>query len=244
VGLFLREQELYDNAVAVLLGADDDSLIDIAQFGKMVEEYGKLLKQFKRYREATSPEERNVRHLDTDKHEMLNTLHYDVLTGIFNKRYLDEHIESILQNMGRMGDVVSIVKADVDFFKQFNDLYGHAAGDTCLRSVAEALKTCLYRNHDFVVRYGGEEFIAVMPHTNEDGARRVADRMLEKVRALKVPHSTNDAFEYVTISIGLVTGEKNPSGWAPEELYGRVEEALLKAKSCGKNQYAYLGLSL
>ncbi|MCL1878045.1 MAG: GGDEF domain-containing protein [Defluviitaleaceae bacterium] len=241
--LFDREQQIYDTAVAILLGADEGSRVDISHYGKLTEEYGKLLKQFKQYRNTTGISERRVRHIDTDKHEHLNQLHYDVLTGIFNKRYLDEHMENILNNMGRTGDTVSILKADVDFFKQFNDLYGHAAGDTCLRRVADELKNCLFRSHDFVVRYGGEEFMAVMPYTREEGARRVADRMLEKIRALQLPHSGSDVSEHITISIGLVTGQDNPTNWVSEDFYRRVDEALFHAKNNGRNQYAYLGLS-
>lgn len=242
--LFVREQQIYDTAVAVLLGSEENSEIDISKYGKLVEEYGKLLKQFKQYRYMTSSSERKIRHLDATKHEILNKLHFDVLTGIFNKRYLEEHMEGILHNMGRAGDTVSVIKADVDFFKQFNDIYGHVAGDACLRSVADALKSSLYRGQDFVVRFGGEEFLAVMPHTNEEGARLVADRMLERVRALKLPHTGSDISENVTISIGLVTGAKNPTGWEPDDFYARVDEALFQAKNHGRNQYAYLGLNV
>ncbi|MCL1846052.1 MAG: GGDEF domain-containing protein [Defluviitaleaceae bacterium] len=241
--VFMREQQIYDTAIAILNGTREDSSIDISQYEKLAAEYGKLLKQFKQYRNTTGVSERRVRTSNTvEKHEALDNHHYDILTGILNKRYLDENMANILNNMGRTGDTVSVLKADVDSFMKFNDLYGHSAGDACLRSIAEGLKGCLFRGHDFVARFSGEEFVAVMPYTREEGARLVADRMLEKVRLLKLPHSGSSVSEHVTISVGLVTGQKKSSGWTPEDFYRRADEALFLAKNNGRNQYAFLEL--
>ncbi|MCL2388063.1 MAG: GGDEF domain-containing protein [Defluviitaleaceae bacterium] len=242
--LFAREQQVYDEAVTKLLAVDDDAQIDVSQYGKLLEEYGKLLKQFKQYRYMTGASERNVKHMDTEKCEVLSKVHFDVLTGIFNKRYLHENMDKVLSTMGRQGDMLSVIQVDIDYFKQYNDMYGHGAGDDCLRYVADVLKSCLFRGQDFVARYGGEEFMAILPYTPEDGARLVADRMLEEIRRLKIPHATSPIAEYVTISIGLVTGERNPGGWIPNDFFRRVDEALFQAKNRGRNQYAYLSLSL
>jgi diguanylate cyclase (GGDEF)-like protein len=242
--LFSREQLIYEEAVAMLLAAEDESSVEISQHGKLVDEYGKLLKQFKQYRYMTSASEREVLHFNTDKNDALNKTHYDVLTGIFNKRYLEENMDRVLGTMGRMGDMLSVIKVDIDFFKQYNEVYGHNAGDECIRHVADVLKTCLFRSQDFVVRYGGEEFIAILPYTPEDGSRLVADRMIEEIRNLKIPHSGSTVSDYITVSIGLVTGERNPGGWMPNDFFRRVDEALFQAKNRGRNQYAYLGLIL
>ena len=241
--LFTREQQVYDAAVAILLGAEEGSTLDVYFYGKLVEEYGKLLKQFRQYRHMTGISERSANFLDTEKHEILSKAHFDVLTGIFNKRYLNENLDRTLATMGRVGDVLSVLLVDIDYFKQYNDLYGHNAGDDCLRSVAETLKSCLFRGQDFVARYGGEEFMAILPHTPEQGARLVADRMLEEVRRLQIPHGGSVAADHVTVSVGLVTGSKNASGWVPSDFFKRVDEALFQAKNHGRNQYAYLGLS-
>ncbi|MCL1883938.1 MAG: GGDEF domain-containing protein [Defluviitaleaceae bacterium] len=240
--LFAREQQVYEEAVAALLKAEEDSSVHISCYGKLIEEYGKLLKQFKQYRHMTGAGERAVKHLDTDKHEVLNKVYFDVLTGIFNKRYLQENMDRVLGTMGRSGDNLSVILVDIDYFKQYNDTYGHGAGDDCLRYVADVLKSCLFRGQDFVARYGGEEFMAILPYTPEDGARLVADRMLEEVRRLKIPHTGSNVSGYVTISIGLVTGERNPDGWIPGDFFKRVDEALFQAKNRGRNQYAFLGL--
>ncbi|MCL2197906.1 MAG: GGDEF domain-containing protein [Defluviitaleaceae bacterium] len=242
--LFAREQQVYDTAVSTLLGLEDDSLLEISHYGKLIEEYGKLLKQFKQYKQMTSSSERSVVHMDTDKHEILSKVHFDVLTGIFNKRYLHENMDRVLGSMGRQGDMLSVIQIDIDYFKQYNDTYGHSAGDECLRFVAEVLKACLFRGQDFIARYGGEEFMAILPYTPEDGARLVADRMIEEVRRLKIPHASNAVADYVTVSIGLVTGERNPTGWSPTDFFKRVDEALFQAKNRGRNQYAYLGLTV
>ena len=242
--LFIREQQIYDSAVGILLNADENANFDITNFGKMVEEYGKLLRQFKQYRQMTSPAERRARAIDAKKNDVLNNMHFDVLTGIFNKRYLDENMEGILHNMGRTNDSISLMKADIDFFKQYNDMYGHAEGDVCLRTIAETLKGALYRSHDFAVRFGGEEFVIVLPHTNEEGARLVADRIVNKLNELKIPHDASPAADYVTMSIGLVTADKNPAGWMPQEFFHRVDEALFQAKNSGRNRYTYLSLSV
>ncbi|MCL2216196.1 MAG: GGDEF domain-containing protein [Defluviitaleaceae bacterium] len=241
--LFSREQKVYDAAVAVLLGAEEGSTLDVQLYGKLVEEYGKMLKQFRQYRQMTSMSERNVNHLDSEKHEILGKAHFDVLTGIFNKRYLNENLDRTLATMARAGDVLSVLLADIDHFKQFNDLYGHSAGDDCLRSIAEILKSCLFRGQDFVARYGGEEFMVILPHTPEQGARLVADRMLEEVRRLQIPHAGNSDLGVVTVSIGIVTGTKTSAGLLAADFFRRIDEAIFQAKNHGRNQYAYLGLT-
>ena len=240
--LFSKEQKVYDSAVQILLGVEEGEFLDVSLYGKLVEEYGKLLKQFRQYRQMTGISERSANHMDTDRHEILGKAHFDVLTGIFNKRYLNENLDRTLATMGRVGDVLSVLLVDIDHFKQFNDLYGHNAGDDCLRSVAEVLKSCLFRGQDFVARYGGEEFMAILPHTPEQGARLVADRMLEEVRRLQIPHAGNAAVGHVTVSIGIVTGAKSTGSWLATDFFRRVDEALFQAKNHGRNQYAYLGL--
>ena len=242
--LFAREQQVYDAAVATLLSLEGGATIELSHYGKLIEEYGKLLKQFKQYRNMTGAAERTVIHFDHDKNEIMPKAHYDVLTGIFNKRYLHENMDRVLSTMGRQGDMLSVIQVDIDFFKQYNDIYGHSAGDDCLRYVADVLKSCLFRGQDFIARFGGEEFVAVLPYTPEDGARLVADRMMEEIRNLKIPHTGSSVDDYVTVSIGLVTGERNPSGWVPNDFFRRVDEALFQAKNRGRNQYAYLGLSV
>jgi diguanylate cyclase (GGDEF)-like protein len=242
--VFVREQQVYEASVAALLRTEDGGTVAVNEYGHLVEEYGKLLKQFKQYRYMTSKAEQAVQVREANDEEILSGTHFDVLTGIFNKRYLHENLERTLMNMGRAGDMLSIILMDVDCFKVYNDIYGPDSSDDALRSIAEALKECIFRGQDFVARYGGDEFVAVLPHTPEQGARLVADRMLEGVRRLNIPNSGSTVpGGIVTVSIGLVTGTRNPSRWLPQDFYARMEEAVALAKDHGRNQYAYLGLS-
>lgn len=238
--IFSREQQVYDTAVATLLKTEDVASFDLSHYGKLVEEYGKLLKHYREYRGLT--ERTNTNRLDTAKHEILNNVHFDVLTGIFNRRYLNENLDHVLLDMGRVDDTLSVIVVDIDHFKLYNDTYGSEAGDDCLRYIAEALKSCLYRGNDFVSRYGGEEFMAILPFTNEDGARLVAERMITQVRSLAIPHKTSNVSDIVTISIGVVTGVNSALKWTAASFFKRADEALYQAKEGGRNQYAYLGL--
>jgi two-component system, chemotaxis family, response regulator WspR len=95
---------------------------------------------------------------------------------------------------------------DIDYFKKFNDTYGHGAGDDCLKKVASILSECVIREEDFIARYGGEEFIVVLPNTYGNGALLIAEKMLEKVRECNIPHKTSGIADYVTISVGGTTG--------------------------------------
>jgi len=241
--LFSREQQVYDASVAVLLSEKEDATtVDMSHYGKLVEEYGKLLNQFRQFRHSSMLSDLPTQYISTDNYETLGKAHYDVLTGIFNKRYLNETLDRTLATMCREGDALSMILVDVDYFSQYNDIYGQDAGDGCLHSIAEVLKSCLFRRHDFVARYGAEEFIAILPHTPEHGARLVADRMLESVRCLEIPHSGSEILDAVSVSIGIVSGSKNTGSWVSSDFFKRVDEALFQAKNNGRNQYACLGL--
>ncbi|MCL2840742.1 MAG: GGDEF domain-containing protein [Defluviitaleaceae bacterium] len=240
--LLSKEQKIYDEAVKVLLSSEEDTKLNMQPYSKLVEEYGKLLKQFRQYRQMTSLSERNTSHFGAEKNEILGKAHFDVLTGIFNKHYLSESLDQTLANMAKAGDILSVLLIDIDHFNQYNEIYSRNAGDDCLRSIASVLKDCLFRGQDFVARYGGEEFIAILPHTSEQGARLVADRMIEEVRRLHIPHSGNDSVGYVTVSIGIVTGVKKAGNWSAADFFRCADEALFQAKNHGRNQYAYLHL--
>jgi diguanylate cyclase (GGDEF)-like protein len=130
---------------------------------------------------------------------------------------------------------------DIDYFKKYNDAYGHDAGDDCLREVASALSQCVIRDGDFVARYGGEEFAAVLPNTDKDGAQVVAEKMLEKVRGLNIPHKTSDIAGYVTVSIGGTTGAINHYHHGSEYIKS-ADKALYESKKNGRNRYTSINL--
>jgi diguanylate cyclase (GGDEF)-like protein len=134
---------------------------------------------------------------------------------------------------------MSVFMIDVDYFKKYNDTYGHEQGDVCLRSVARALAGSISRANDFVARYGGEEFVIVLSDTDEAGARAVAQKALENVQRLNMPHANSTVAPFVTVSIGITTGVV-AYGQSQEEYLKRADEALYMSKQGGRNQYTFL----
>jgi len=166
---------------------------------------------------------------------------FDGLTGIYNRRYFDESIPRIIKTLSRSNSALSMMMVDIDFFKRYNDTYGHADGDTCLKLVAETLVKCVPRSDDFVARYGGEEFVVVLPNTSEKGARKVAERLLESIRECNIPHEQSDAADHVTVSIGVITGNVEHTHTV-EHFIKQADKMLYKAKQSGRNKYNFLKL--
>lgn len=157
----------------------------------------------------------------------------DGLTGLYNRRHFDETIVNETRRAARSGRPLSVLMLDVDHFKRFNDRYGHAAGDECLRRVGAILRSTLSRPGDLVARYGGEEFVCVMPETEHLGARAVG-RMLEtRVRQLQLPHAESPTAPVLTVSVGVATTESGFTGEAAQ-LLSRADEALYRAKRAGR----------
>jgi diguanylate cyclase (GGDEF)-like protein len=128
---------------------------------------------------------------------------------------------------------------DIDFFKKYNDTYGHSEGDICLKSIAKVLAASVMRPEDFAARYGGEEFVVVLPNTDENGARVMAEKILKDVRARGIPHIKNEAANCVTVSIGVTTALIDLT-FDSDDYIKLAEEALCISKENGRNQYTYL----
>lgn len=159
----------------------------------------------------------------------------DSLTDIPNRRSFEN---SLIRECGRSkrdGSPLSVLMIDVDFFKAFNDHYGHGAGDECLARVASCLATCLKRPGDFVGRYGGEEFVVILPDCDTQGATLVAERLREEVQALRIPHDYSPAATHVTVSIGLATRVAS-SDEACQQILKEADKALYEAKGQGRNR--------
>jgi diguanylate cyclase (GGDEF)-like protein len=156
----------------------------------------------------------------------------DGLTGIANRRAFDSALDRMVRHAARHARPIAVVMADIDYFKEFNDQYGHLAGDECLKAVAEALTKVATRSSDVVARYGGEEFGVVLPETDREGALVVAEHMRLAVSALSVPHARSKAESVVTISLG-VSVEPKVSG---QEMLATADRCLYAAKSQGRNR--------
>jgi diguanylate cyclase (GGDEF)-like protein len=176
----------------------------------------------------------NVLYLKTEAEK----IYLDPLTDIYNRRYLDENLKHIISLLSRSGALLSLMMIDIDYFKRYNDTYGHAKGDECLKTVAAALKSTLKRADDFVVRYGGEEFTVVLPNTGESGARLIAGKLLKNIQRQAIPHETSDAADHVTISIGVCSGTVEYTHNADYWLR-LADEMLYKSKQEGRNRFNF-----
>jgi diguanylate cyclase (GGDEF)-like protein len=163
---------------------------------------------------------------------------YDVLTGIHNRRFFDKSMKRIISSLSRSCSLLSLLMIDIDFFKRYNDTYGHVEGDKCLKIVAQTLSQSITRADDFVARYGGEEFVLVLPNTGENGARVISDKLLENMRNCNVPHEQNDAANCLTISIGATTG-KVAHTHSADDFVKKADEMLYKSKQNGRNRYFF-----
>lgn len=159
----------------------------------------------------------------------------DGLTGLFTRRLFDARLATEWQRASRNGSSLSLLLLDVDFFKRYNDHYGHVAGDECLVKVASAVKQRLNRPADVAARYGGEEFACILPETDFPGALKLAKDIEVRVRALHIAHACSDAAAVVTISVGVTT--KAP-GWhgGAIELLELADARLYSAKRSGRGQ--------
>jgi len=162
----------------------------------------------------------------------------DPLTGLGNRRHFDELAAREWRRAQRSPMAVSVLMVDIDYFKRYNDLYGHPAGDRCLVAVAAALAGCAMRAGDLVIRYGGEEFIMLLPDTDEAGAKRVAESALAAVQALELPHANGGYSGFVSVSIGVATAESGKTPMSVVELVELADRQLYRAKANGRAQVA------
>lgn len=159
----------------------------------------------------------------------------DGLTGIGNRRLFDETLDKEWKRAMRDQLPLSLILLDIDFFKLYNDSYGHQGGDTCLKQVATALAQCSQRPADLVARYGGEEFAVILPETNLEGASNLAEAIRSSIENLKIEHNKNTASSYVTVSSGVSVMTPN-RGALCEQLISNADKALYQAKENGRNQ--------
>ena len=166
----------------------------------------------------------------------------DPLTGVYNRRFFDRHMDLLAQSLCQSGRHLGLLMIDIDFFKQYNDTYGHLAGDECLQLVAKSLQNGIRREDDFIARYGGEEFMAVLPDASEAGACEIANRLLCGVRDLGIPHQTSAVSSHVTVSIGVVSA-KVEKGVDWKEYIQLADDFLYMAKQGGRDRCAHLGMA-
>lgn len=166
--------------------------------------------------------------------ELRRMAYQDGLTQVNNRRYFDEYLARQQKLNQRSGNSLALLMFDIDFFKSFNDLYGHLAGDDSLKLVAKALKDAVVRPGDFVARFGGEEFAIVLPETDLTGAISVAKKVQQEIHALQIEHK-GSPFEMITGSIGIAVCD--PASAEQNELIEIADKRLYQAKTSGRNMF-------
>ncbi|MDG6778387.1 diguanylate cyclase [Thiomicrorhabdus sp. zzn3] len=159
----------------------------------------------------------------------------DALTHLNNRRGFDDYLQRECARHNRSDKALSLMLCDIDLFKAYNDHYGHQQGDACLKLVADVLLDSILRPSDFVARFGGEEFVIVMPDTPKEGALQVAERIHDKLKVLKIPHVKSEVMQQVTMSIGIATSNQGETCMT-ENLIEIADKALYRAKALGRNQ--------
>jgi diguanylate cyclase (GGDEF)-like protein len=159
----------------------------------------------------------------------------DWLTGLYNRRYFDNTLQNEISRISRIGMTISVLMCDIDYFKNYNDTYGHLAGDDCIRSVANTVQSQCKRTSDVVARYGGEEFGIILPYTESSAAVAIAESIRLGVQQQEIPHTTSLVKEVVTVSIGIASliPDRHTT---PSIIIALADKALYESKHGGRNR--------
>ena len=168
---------------------------------------------------------------------------HDGLTSLANRRHFDQTMQAEMSRAACHGGQVSLLMIDVDFFKRYNDRYGHQQGDHCLKNIATAIESCVSRPGDLAARYGGEEFAVILPGCSREGAQQIATLICETVRSLCLPHEGNTA-GVATVSVGVATADNPPSADCATQLISAADAALYTAKSSGRDRAVWFETDL
>lgn len=218
----LEDQESVDRAFAV--GATD-YLTKPIHLAVLRQRVRRIIQQSQLYQK-----------LEIANRELQRLASLDGLTGVANRRRFDEYLDAEWRRLTREKLPLSLILCDIDFFKKYNDTYGHQAGDACLRRVSDALRFCARRSVDLVARYGGEEFAIVLPNTTDIGASLVAEEIRTVVNALEIAHAQSAVSQHVTLSLGVACMQPT-TNTSPSNLIASADAALYKAKAAGRNMY-------
>lgn len=192
-----------------------------------------LLYSFIKMQEITASHEATIRELNASREELHQQAIHDGLTGVFNRRYFNQTITSWTIQAQRHDSATALLMIDVDYFKKYNDLYGHLKGDETLKSVADSIQSSLRRESDMVFRYGGEEFTVLLTKTTTEMTRKITESILHSIRRCNIPHPDSQ-LGTVSISVGVAEWEPQRETLFAEDFIGIADSALYEAKAAGR----------
>lgn len=233
------KRQAFENGANDYLVKLPDKIELIARIRAHSKSYLLQLQRDEAYREMQKLQEQlteSHRKLEENNAVLQRLSTMDGLTGIANRRHFDETLVIQWRICYREKKPLSIIMMDIDFFKKYNDGYGHQGGDDCLKAVAKALNEALHRPGDFIARYGGEEFVVILPNTDAKGAAEVAEHLRANVQAKNIPHAYSAAANHVSVSLGVASVQPDDAS-TPEKLLAMADAALYKSKEQGRNRY-------
>jgi diguanylate cyclase (GGDEF)-like protein len=174
--------------------------------------------------------------LEKANRQLRYLVNFDGLTQVANRRYFDQYLQQEWSRLQREQQPLSLILCDIDYFKNYNDYYGHQAGDDCLHKVAQALKNTIKRASDLVCRYGGEEFVVILPNTDLAGAIKVSQLIQGAIKELQLLHPHSSVSEKITLSLGIRCEIPNPES-SVKSLINAADHALYQAKKLGRDRY-------
>lgn len=229
--LFSDEKRVVLKAEELLASGMINAQVSTENYKELLKGYKKLLRQSMKLLKMADLMQLELKNVK----ERLETItNIDVLTGLFNRRFFNLNYIREWSSAIRTNSSLACIMIDIDFFKKYNDTYGHLQGDECLKAVANAITAAVKRPRDIVARFGGEEFVVLLPETKEDGAFHIANEILRAVNRMEMQHDTSDKGGMVTVSMGvaeLIPSREN----AGEILLNMADEALYRAKNDGRN---------
>ena len=228
--IFSRENQVLLTAENLINSNQFDSDGDAEKFKSLYNEYQTLLRQTTK---VVRLADRIQLELKTVTKELEDASQIDALTGLYNRMYFMKKCLTEYKSAIRTGNTFSLLMFDIDFFKEYNDTYGHIKGDECLRAISSQIVRGLNRPRDVIARYGGDEFVIILPETGTDGAMAVTQKILEAVRLLNLEHKGSKLFGFVTLSIGVTALYSAQD--TMEMLFQQADQVLYAAKKKGRN---------
>lgn len=229
--IFIKEEEVLKKSILI-----SESVIETAKdkelYMNLFEEYKELLEQMKRMVRMSDMMENKLNCVRRSIDEISKI---DFLTNIYNRRYFNQVLIEQWKRCEQSKESLGVLMIDVDKFKLYNDIYGHLNGDKCLQSVSKVIKNVMKKSNIIVSRYGGEEFIVLIPNSDLEIAEYTAESIRKDIEKLNILHEGSEKYGLVTVSIGIATGIPNEKS-SPEKLINAADEALYRAKSSGRNK--------